>query len=94
MNGLYGLALVISVWALWPTPPARAWALLALGCHIGGRAWSLAYFIPAAVRFEALGDFDADAAAKARRWTCLSVWRLPIGLVELAALSLAGMALV
>jgi hypothetical protein len=93
LNGLSGLALVVCVWAVWAEPLARGWALLALACHIGARAWSWAYFIPAALRFETLGDFDSSDAARARRWTRLSIWRLPLGLAELAALSLAGAAL-
>jgi hypothetical protein len=46
--------------------------IVALVTHFGSRAWSFAYFIPGALRFEKMGDLTEEQFRSARRWIRLS----------------------
>src|SRR5262249_3566634 len=49
------LALPAALWACWPRAAARRWLLVALGAYVVMRAWTLLYFVPAALPFDAEG---------------------------------------
>lgn len=89
VHGLFEIALLTSIWIAWPDVNTRVWLLLALACHLSMRLWSFLYFIPAAIRFEKLNDFDSAQIARARCWIRLSLWRLPLDIASMMALCLA-----
>lgn len=74
VHTLYEFALLVSVWTSWNNTDARYWIIVALVAHFVSRAWSFAYFIPKALRFEKLTELNDSDAQLARRWTHLS-WR-------------------
>jgi hypothetical protein len=74
---LYELALFITLWMLWSLSDARWWTVAALAVHFAARAWSMAYFIPRALRLEA------------KRWTRLSRCRPVLEAVSIMALCVA-----
>ena len=82
-------ALVLALWSAWPVVAVRNWLLLAAAAHLLMRVWSFAYFVPRALRFERAGDLSAEQRDAARTWVRLSVWRLPLDLISLAALCAA-----
>jgi hypothetical protein len=86
---LYELALFISLWMLWSAGDARWWIAAALVVHFAARAWSRAYFIPRALRFEKLGDLTQEQRLEARRWTRLSRYRPALEAVSIIALCAA-----
>jgi hypothetical protein len=65
MHPPYELALLASVWLNWAHPAARPWVIAALVAHLVARAWSFAYFIPRALRFEKMGDLTEDQRQQA-----------------------------
>jgi len=81
------LALPLALWASWRNPAARRWLLAAIGSYVAMRLWTMLYFIPLALRFEAEGVADASAA---QAWVLLSALRLPLVLASLAALGMAA----
>src|SRR5262245_29427457 len=64
------LALPLALWACWRNRAARRWLLVALGSYGVMRVWTMIYFVPLALRFEAEGVADVSAA---RTWVLLSV---------------------
>jgi hypothetical protein len=85
----YELALLASVWLTWSNPAVRSWTVLALVAHLGARAWSFAYFIPRALRFEKMGDLTEVQQRQAKRWIGLSRVRPLIEAVAIVALGVA-----
>jgi hypothetical protein len=83
---LYELTLIVSVWFAWKDHQVRWWILAALATHLAARAWSFAYFIPNALRFEKLNVFSEEQTCRARRWTLLSRCRIVMQAVSLIAL--------
>lgn len=81
------LALPVALWACWRNAAARRWVLVALGAYLVMRAWTLVYFVPEALRFEAEG---LSNALEAQRWVLWSTLRLPLVLASAAALGAAG----
>jgi hypothetical protein len=86
---LYELALFFALWMVWAVTDARWWTVAALVVHFAARAWSLAYFIPRALRFEKLGDLTEEQKHEARRWTRLSLCRPVLEAVSIMALCAA-----
>lgn len=89
VHPLSELALLVSAWMNWSQPSVRVWVIVALVAHFAARAWSFAYFIPRALRFEKLDELTPDDRHAAIRWTKLSRCR-PL----LEALSIAALAVV
>lgn len=85
----YELSLLASVWLNWAAPAVRPWLIAALVAHLGARAWSFAYFIPKALRFEKMGDLTEDQRRQAERWIGLSRVRPVIEIVSIVALGVA-----
>ena len=85
----YELALLASLWLNWTHPAARPWLIVALVAHFGARAWSFAYFIPRALRFEKMGDLTEDERQQAECWIRLSRVRPFIEIVSIIALGVA-----
>lgn len=85
-HALYELALIVATWLLWSESSARWWLVAALIGHFVARAWSVAYFIPNALRFEKLGDLTAGERLLARRWIRLSRCRPLLQAVSIMAL--------
>lgn len=85
-NTLYELALAAAIWWVWSDGGVRWWAIAALMIHLAARAWSFAYFIPNALRFEKLGDLNDEQRSVARRWTRLSRFRPVLQAVSIMAL--------
>jgi hypothetical protein len=83
---LYELALFIALWMVWSVTDARWWTVAALAVHFAARAWSMAYFIPRALRFERLGDLTEEQKHEAQRWTRLSRCRPVLEAVSIMAL--------
>jgi len=86
-QGLFELALLVAAWLTWPTAASRIWVIVAVAIHFATRAWSFAYFIPAAIRFEA-GTADSADGAKIKRWVSLSPWRVLLEAVAISALAM------
>jgi hypothetical protein len=74
IHTLYEVALLVSAWTSWNNTFARFWIVVALAVHFASRAWSFAYFIPKALRFEKLSELNESEIRLARQWTRLS-WR-------------------
>ena len=91
---LFELALFLTLWMVWSVTDARWWTIAALVVHFGARAWSFAYFIPGALRFEKLDDLTEQQRQEARRWTRLSRFRPVLEAVSIVALCLAIMQVV
>jgi hypothetical protein len=72
IHTLYEVALLASVWQLWSNSYARSWIFVALVAHFVSRAWSFAYFIPKALRFEKLNELTDSEVHLARQWVRLS----------------------
>jgi hypothetical protein len=84
-HSLYELALLISLWMVWSVTVARWWTIAALAIHLAARAWSFAYFIPRALRFEKLGKLTEDQRREALRWTRLSRCRPVLSVCSIVA---------
>ncbi|MGA9523488.1 MAG: hypothetical protein WBV82_18640 [Myxococcaceae bacterium] len=67
-----------ALWATWPQRPLRIRVAWALGIHVALRVWSFAYFIPAAIRFEAA---QAVVDADVRAWVIQSPLRTLVTLI-------------
>jgi hypothetical protein len=89
IHTLYEVALLASAWTSWSNTDARYWIVVALVAHFASRAWSFAYFIPKALRFEKLTELDDSEAQLARRWTHLSWRRGILEAVSIISLSVA-----
>jgi len=89
IHTLYEIALLASAWTSWSNIYARYWIVVALGAHFVSRAWSFAYFIPRALRFEKLSELNDSDAQLARRWTHLSWRRGVLETVSIISLSAA-----
>ncbi len=83
---LYEVALLVSAWMVWSDGYARSWIIVALVAHFTTRAWSFAYFIPNALRFEKAGDLTEEQAHLARRWIRLSRCRPVLEAISIIAL--------
>ena len=88
-HSLYELALLFSLWMVWNVADARWWTIAALVIHLAARAWSFAYFIPRAIRFEKLGELTEDQRREASRWTRLSRCRPMLAACSIVALCVA-----
>ena len=88
-HSLYELALLISLWIVWGVAAARWWTIAALAVHLAARAWSFAYFIPRALRFEKLDELTEDQRREALRWTRLSRCRPVLSVCSIVALCVA-----
>ena len=89
VHTLYELALVVATWSAWSDWEVRWWVITALITHLAARAWSFAYFIPNAIRFEKLGDLTEEQRHLARRWTRLSRCRPVLQTVSIIGLCVA-----
>ena len=89
VHTLYELALVVAAWSAWSDTRVRWWVIGALIIHLAARAWSFAYFIPNAIRFEKLGDFTEEQRHLAKRWTRLSRCRPVLQSVSIIGLCVA-----
>jgi hypothetical protein len=89
VHTVYEVALFVSVWTSWSNSYARYWIVIALVAHFVSRAWSFAYFIPKALRFENLTELNDSDAQLARRWTHLSWRRGVLEAVSIISLSVA-----
>jgi hypothetical protein len=87
VHGLFELTLLLALWLCWASPAARPWVIAAFALHLASRAWSFAYFIPAALKFER-GEATGPTP-EAVRWVGLSRWRLLLCGGVLAALATA-----
>ena len=72
IHALYEVALLLSAWMVWSDVYSRYWIIGALVAHFGSRAWSFAYFIPRALRFEKMGDLTEEQFRSAQRWVRFS----------------------
>ena len=89
VHTLYELALVVAAWSVWSDTGVRWWVIGALMIHLAARAWSFAYFIPNASRFEKLGDLTEEQRHLAQRWTRLSRCRPVLQTVSIVGLCVA-----
>ena len=88
IHTLYEIALLASAWTLWSNY-TRSWIVAALVAHFVSRAWSFAYFIPMALRFEKLSELDDSERHLARQWTRLSRCRPVLEAVSIISLGAA-----
>jgi hypothetical protein len=89
VHGLFEVALLVSAWTGWGDAAARPWFVAALSAHLVARAWSFAYFIPWALRFEKMGDLSEEQVGLARRWIRLSRCRPVLELASIVSLAAA-----
>ena len=89
IHTLYEIALLVSAWTLWSDTYARSWIVVALVAHFVSRAWSFAYFIPKALRFEKLSELTESQVHLARQWTRLSRCRAILEAVSIVSLGAA-----
>src|ERR1700722_12548745 len=89
VHGLFEVALLVSAWTAWSGVAARPWIVAALAAHFVARAWSFAYFIHRALRFEKMGDLSEEQVRLAQRWTRLSRCRPVLELVSIFSLGAA-----
>jgi len=89
IHTLYEVALLASAWTLWSNSYTRTWIVVALVAHFVSRVWSLAYFIPQALRFEKLSGLTDSEVHLARQWTRLSRCRPVLEAVSIVALGAA-----
>jgi hypothetical protein len=86
VHTLYEIALIISAWMVWSDTYNRFLIIVALIAHFGSRAWSFAYFIPNALRFEKMGDLTEEQSRLARRWIRLSRCRPVLEAISIISL--------
>jgi len=89
IHTLYEVALLASAWTSWSSNYARYWIVVALIAHFVSRAWSFAYFIPQALRFENLSELKDSEVHLAQQWTHLSRWRPVLEAVSIISLGAA-----
>jgi hypothetical protein len=87
IHTLYEVTLLASAWTLWSNTYARSWIVVALVAHFVSRAWSFAYFIPMALRFEILSELNDSENQLARQWTRLSRCRPVLEAVSIISLA-------
>jgi hypothetical protein len=87
-HGLFELALLVASWLAWAAPTRRFWVITALVAHFGTRAWSFAYFIPAALRFEAGEVCRPAQQVSVDRWVKLSRCRVLLDGIAVLALAI------
>lgn len=85
MHGIFELLLIANLVANWNVPAIRMPLLIALASHGLMRIWSFAYFIPRALAFERSTP-DAINVSAAKRWTRMSLARMPLDLVTCGAM--------
>ena len=85
---VFEVLLIVALITAWHDADARPALLVALVSHAVMRVWSLADFVPKAVKFEKADPAAVDEAA-AIAWTRRSLLRLPLDLITCAALLLA-----
>jgi hypothetical protein len=83
VHTLLTVTLLAALWASWRSATLRRRVAWTLGIHVALRAWTFAYFIPAALRFEAAQALIPD---EARTWVLLSPIRTAATLVALVIL--------
>ena len=83
VHTLLTITLLAALWASWRHATLRRRVSWTLGIHVALRAWTFAYFIPAALRFEAAQALIPD---EARTWVLLSPIRTAATFVALAIL--------
>lgn len=93
MHVLFELALIGSLILAWTLPGVRAWLLLALTSHGLMRVWSFLYFVPRALRFEAM-DPSAIDKGQTLKWVYWSRLRLLLDLITCVSTLAALIALV
>ena len=82
-------ALGVSLWAVWHRGEARTWVIVALAAHLVMRAWSFAWFIPRALRFERAEGASPALMGEARDWVSKSRLRLLLDLAVTVSLCVA-----
>ncbi len=85
VHSLLSLVLLAALWASWPERPLRRRVAWVLGLHFALRVWSFAYFIPAAIRFEAATG-TTRGAPDATAWIIQSPLRTLVTFVAFALL--------
>ena len=88
IHPLFELALLLSAWMCWSYAPVRLWVIVALAGHFVARAWSFAYFIPRALRFEKLDGLTPEDLRLAKRWIAFSRFRPFLEALSVAALAM------
>jgi hypothetical protein len=88
IHPLFELALLVSAWMNWSDRSVRLWIIVALLGHFAARAWSFAYFIPRALRFENLDKLTPEEMRPAARWIKLSRCRPLLEAFSVAALAM------
>jgi hypothetical protein len=88
VHPLFEVALLVSAWMCWSNASVRLWVIVALVGHFAARAWSFAYFIPRALRFEKLDELTPEELRSATRWIKLSKFRPPLEAISVAALAM------
>lgn len=89
LHAVLMVTLPLALWACWREPTLRFQLLVATGLYVVMRAWTFAYFIPGALRFEkAVGE--PDLVEQARSWVFWSIWRTPMVFGAAIALTAAA----
>ncbi|WP_018630519.1 hypothetical protein [Niabella aurantiaca] len=98
-HSLHELTFILAVVFCWKIDPVRNGLLVLFAVHVALRVWTLAYFAPNIIEFQAIANgkpFSTDLVSRAQQWRTLNYIRvgvfiaLSIGLVPLLA-KLAGL---
>jgi hypothetical protein len=79
VHGIFEITLLATLWLAWAERDARPWVIAALAVHIATRAWSFAYFIPLAIKFQNVDPASRPSDETRDRWVKLSRFRVLLG---------------
>lgn len=81
-HSLHEITFILAIIFCWHIHPLRNNLLLLFAFHFAVRVWTLAYFAPNIIRFQAIAngaaDGELDLVAKAARWRLLNYARVAI----------------
>jgi hypothetical protein len=91
-HSLHEVTFILALVLCWRIPSVRNWLAVLLAAHVAVRLWTILYFAPTIIAFQAIPSaptFDPELASKAARWRQLNYLRVGIFMaVNLALLPL------
>lgn len=88
LHALMTLLLPIAIWLYWSEKTVRRLLLLSLAFYLIVRIWSILYFIPVALEFEAMQVQPIEQAKLAETWVALSPVRSVLSLAATVCLTI------
>jgi hypothetical protein len=78
MHSIHEITFIVAIVFCWHIPGVREWLLFLFASHFGIRVWTLAYFAPNIMAFQAMVNtnvYDANLKERANRWKNLNYIR-------------------